>query len=256
MLRFATITATEHTGASVLAQIDQDGGQDATTPTWETVHPYGFSARPPDPATDTDGNPTAGCQALHDWDGSRGFVLPLGDPRLGPSLPAIKKGESLQYGQAGQFIRCHADGAISLFTTDDATPNGRSIFLRLSPDQGLEFSCPWIRVSCGPNGFHVLHSSGARIDLGSISGVPAPLDALASYVKIQAAMCSVMGSAVSLGTDGGAANLAAVVALDAFLATIVAAIGSASGVTPAQQAAIAAAQAAYTALSPNLGKVA
>jgi hypothetical protein len=61
---------------------------------------------------------------------------------------------------------------------------------------------------------------------------------------------------VSLGTDGGAANLAAVVTLDAFLAAIVAAIGSASGVTPAQQAAIAAAQAAYTALSPNLGKVA
>lgn len=258
MLRFATIVTTKQDDGALLAAIDQDGGKDAITPTWETIHPYGFVGIPADPDVDDEGNPTAGCQALHDWDGSRGFVLPLGDPRQGPNLPLYKKGESLQYGAAGQFIRCHDDGAISMFTTDDNTPNGRSIFLRISPTAGLEYSCPWGRMNFGPNGFHVLHSSGARLDLGAIGGIPAPLDSLASYATLEGAIASVKGAAVSLGTDAGAANAAATAALATLLTTMGAAFATmvpASGVTAVQQSAIAAALSAFSALSTNIGKV-
>lgn len=239
------------------AQVDPLGDKGA--PSFEVYHPYGFVGRPEDPDVAPDAKVVRGATALYAYEGDQGTAILMNDPRVMEKLPGCGKGESFMYGAAGQFIRCHRDGAISLFTTDDATTNGRSIYLKLSPTKGLEISMPWGRLTLGPNGFHVLHSSGARIDLGAISGLAAPLDTLSSYATLQGAMASVRGSAVSLGTDAGVANATAVTALQTLVTALAAAVASAlptTGITTAQIAAVGAALAAYTPVAQNIGKVA
>lgn len=218
--QFTTYDADDFLGAQPDA-LGDDGG---AVP-FEVLAPFGFASRPLDPEGGV------GCSLVHATQGNQGFAWFGSDPRSAPLLPALAKGESMQFGAYGQFVRCHDDGSISLFTTDDGTTNGRSIYFRISPTKGFEMQCPWGRLRLGPDGFHVLHSSGARIDLGAISGIPAPLDSLASYATISAAITSLQGSATSLGTDAGATNKAAVASLIAHLTAVSASL-SALGATP------------------------
>src|SRR6185369_2237217 len=102
----------------------------------------------------------------------------------------------------GQFIRCHPDGKISIFTTDDATPNGKSVYSQVAPT-GFTRLGPWGRETFDANGYHLKHVSGARIDLGAIGGFPAPLDAINSYVTISAQSVILDAATVSLGPDNG-----------------------------------------------------
>ncbi len=256
-LRCGTAVASYYEAGFLGLSVDVDGGQKAGAPPMAPMHPYGFISRPADPVTDDDGLPTLGVEVLYGWDGPQGYVLPLGDPRILASLPEAQPGESFMYGPTGQFIRCHADGSLSMFTTDDATTDGRSIYLKISPTTGLEYSCPWGRLTFGPNGFHVLHSSGARIDLGAIGGLPDPASALASYAKMEGAVASVRGGLVNIGSDGGATNEAATTALVAYLDALVAAIATISPGTPgsAAMATLTAAIAAMHVAIPKIGKV-
>ncbi len=226
---------------------DQDKGFGADAALWQH---FGFASRPAN--ADTDG----ACMALVAVEPNAKRVIATRDNRF-VSRPAIlKPGETMVYGAAGQFIRCHEDGSISLFTTDDGTADGRSIFLRVSPQDGFQVSTPWGRMSFGPNGFHVLHSSGARIDLGAIGGVPSigPVD-IGSYAKIQAAMCSLHGSAVSLGTSSGGANNEAVLTLITLLDTLAAIIDAKLVAGVAAVAAVNAAKALPVGSLYDIGKV-
>src|ERR1700734_488498 len=58
----------------------------------EGHHPYGFLGRPRDPTTDGDGNATAGATALLLKGGNDDFAIPLGDPRVTPTLPQLSAG--------------------------------------------------------------------------------------------------------------------------------------------------------------------
>ena len=256
-LRSGTAVSSYYEAGFLGISVDLDGGQKAGAPPMAPMHPYGFVSRPADPVADAGGIPTLGCEVLYGWDGPQGYVLPLGDPRVMAKLPEVQGGESFQYGPTGQFVRCHADGSISLFTTDDATTDGRSIYLKISPTTGLEYSCPWGRLTFGPNGFHVLHSSGARLDLGAIGGLPGPLSSLSSYAKLEGGIASVKGGAVSVGTDGGATNEAATTALVAFLDALVAAVATITPSTTgaAAMATLTAAAAAMHVAIPKIGKV-
>lgn len=82
------------------------------------------------------------------------------------------------------------------------TAEGFSVISRVGKD-GLEWVTPWGTMTFGPKGFHLRHVSGARIDLGAISGLPPPLDTLGSYATISAAMTHVEGTAVAIGTEAG-----------------------------------------------------
>src|SRR5262245_58547482 len=102
-------------GAVTLSEYDDDGflgvqvdvhGNQPSMPPFELHSPYGFHSRPLDPL---DEKP---CTAFVGWQGSQAFAWLATDPIVQPRLPALKKGESMQYGSAGQFIRCHADGRI------------------------------------------------------------------------------------------------------------------------------------------------
>lgn len=185
---------------SVTAEALASGGTHGAI---ELFHPYGFAGRPIDKDKSN-----AACSMWTMIDGSQGYGFALNDGRIQSKLPTILPGEAFQYGPTGNFVRCHADGRVSMFTTDDATVNGRTVALTIGPT-GLVFNAPWGNIKFDPSGFHVIHSSGARIDLGSIGGLPSPLGALSSYAKMSAATVGLQGSAVTTGHPAGIADAVA-----------------------------------------------
>ncbi|MET0793562.1 MAG: hypothetical protein ABW061_18730 [Polyangiaceae bacterium] len=207
--RLHTITYSEVDANGFIGiQFDAFGEQDSGMDTVEVIHPFGLMANPPEP----DANGAFSCSALIGWEGDQAYAWLCSDPRSRVVLPSLKKGETLLYGCAGNFVRMHADGRISLFTTDDNTPNGKTVALQIKPD-GLLFSAPWGKFTFDETGFHVLHVSGAALDLGAIGGLPAPLSALSSYVKLTGNMVLTEGSIVSTGTtDPASVALASAVA--------------------------------------------
>lgn len=205
------------------------------------------------------------CQAYYYQDGNEKAVIARKDHRLDAkmgNLPSTPGTKGIINSSAGRFI-LKKDGSIMNYTTDDNTDNGRGIYVETTPT-GIALVTPWCRVTIGPMGFHVLHTSGARIDLGSVGGLPSPFDALASYARMEAGLVSVKGSAVSLGTDGGAASEIAVTVAITFLSQIIQAISLITAGTPGAAALSTAglppnAAAVVTLLTPLLapiGKVA
>lgn len=91
-----------------------------------------------------------------------------------------------------------ADKSIILYTTDNALPTGKGVYLRVAPT-ALEFYAPWGRLVFDATGFHAVTASGARLDMGGIGGLPSPLDTLASYATLSAATVKCEGSVVFLG---------------------------------------------------------
>lgn len=180
-------------------QVETFSSNDVTTGWFRLYNPHGFQTRPLDP----DG--ISACQAMYWIDGTIGYAILLNDPRQQDALLQSKKGEIFFHGPGGSFVRMEEDGTISLFTTDDGTTAGRSVQFQVS-SKGLLFNFPYGRLTFDDTGFHVLHNSGARIDLGAIGGMPAPLDALQSYVAMSAAIAKVEGAAVSLGSRTGPAQ--------------------------------------------------
>jgi len=145
--------------------------------------------------------------------------------------------EARRYADEATFIRANTDtGVISLFTTEDNTPDGKSVFFQVKPD-GFIFNFPHGKLTFNGQGFHLLHSSGARIDLGAIAGLPAPLDALGSYVSVGAQIAKIEAAAIALGPAGGAAEpVAKATTLIATLGQILAALDAATSAIEALKA--------------------
>lgn len=186
-------------------QYDADGQAGAGVSSYETHHPLGFMSRMLDPVVDQHGapDPTQSCQVHIGMEEGQGHLWLLEDPRVVPNLPALRPGESLMYGCAGQFIRCHADGSITLMTTDaGGASSGKSVYLQITPT-GLRFVAPWGKLTFDATGWHLLTQAGGRFNLGSVGGLPAPLDQISSFCNIAAGMVSVNGGTVSLGPTAG-----------------------------------------------------
>jgi hypothetical protein len=172
-------------------------------------------------------------------------------------IPIRKPGEKIQFGPASNFMRMHADGSVSIFTRTEDSDQGKSVYLQVRPD-GFRIVHPHIKCTLDATGFHVNHSSGARVDLGAISGLPAPLDSLGSYATISAAMVRIEGSAIMLGSAAGVGTPVArsdqVILALAELLTAIQAVGVAMAAVagavppPGNTAAVAAAGVLTTAL--------
>lgn len=170
----------------------------------EVHFPYGLFARAPDPKRSASGEveATGAATALYWVDSYDLHVMPLEDPRAVDRLPTLKQGETCLYAQAGQFIRLHEDGSISLATTDKGGKlEGRPVTLQIGPT-GLFFAADWGRLVFDKTGFHAVTTSGARIDLGPISGLPAPLDALSTMAVLKAGTITLDAASVSMGGAG------------------------------------------------------
>lgn len=240
-------------------QYDGFGEQASGVPAIEAMHTQGFFGRPLDPTLDAGGNLVHGCQMLRFGEGDKTFAVALHDARIIPALAQVRPGESVQYGPKNNFVRCHDDGRISQMCTDDGTENGKVIASEQGPN-GWGWRGPWGKLTHDALGLHYLHASGARIDGGAISGLPAPLSALGSYWTIQAQVISLKGTAVMVGSGAydpaakATATLAVlspvVTALQAVQAALAALVGipSNSAAGAAVGAAAVAVAAAVTAL--------
>ncbi len=248
-LEYCRVEASKHDKDQFLAIIPETFGPSSTLGAIEVSHPYGFASRP------VDKDVSGACGAYYGVDGAQGFAWLANDGRIQSKLPEVLPGESFQYGVTGNFVRCHKDGRISLFTTDDATVDGRTVALTIGPT-GLVFNAPWGNLKFDATGFHVLHSSGARIDLGACGGLPAPLDSLASYATLSAALVHVEGSAVSLGASSPLSEPAAkalqsaqaLTAITTALIAVGAALATIGGITTSPAAGSGAASAAGAAI--------
>lgn len=180
-------------------QCDAYGEGSSGLPGVEAVSPYGLASRPLDPAVDAGGQLKLGAGMLNFWEGPESFGLALHDPRLIPGLPQLEKGETAVYGAASNFTRYHADGRISAMCTTDGTDQGQSVAAEQGPN-GYAWRGPWGKLTHDALGLHYLHVSGARLDIGAISGLPSPLDALSSYATLSAHIVTIGGSAVKVGS--------------------------------------------------------
>lgn len=224
-------------------------GVGASSPVWPQ---FGFVSRPADP--DEDG----AAMALWIQDGDQKRVISTRDNRHTDRLPDVQPGETAVYAVPGNFVRCQIDGAITAMTTDDNTTDGNAIYWKMSPTRGFEFSSPWARIMAGPYGISLVHSSGARLDLGSLGGLPPPFDLLSSSATITAASISLMAGAISQGNPftPGLANEIAVTALKTWVSAVSLAFTHAtpaSGMT-ADNATIQSALTALLLVIDNLGK--
>lgn len=202
VVHFDAVRASEYDEDGFLGiQLEADGIGNALEP--QTVHheaisPQGFIGRPPQATVDEAGTTKQAGQALVFWEGSEAFVLPVGAPEFIPGLATLRPGESQQYGPAFNYVRCHADGRVSIMTTQDGTANGRTVAFGVKPD-GFESQSPWGRWRDDATGWHYRHRSGARLDMGGISGLPSPLDTLGSYATIEANLFELKSKIAQLG---------------------------------------------------------
>lgn len=249
-------------------QVDSDGGppgdpNEPRVPPYEALHPYGHAGRPLDPEVDPSGEVVTAPGVLELEEGAESFVIALGDARVVPILAGLQKGESIQYGAVGNFVRCHIDGRVSRMTTHDATPNGQTVFDEIGPG-GYLCKTPWSVLRNNDTGYHYEHISGARIDMGSISGLPPPFDGLSSYFDVTAHSVRFKCSAAQFGIGAGAMPLAKapiVLANDSSIASALTAAGAAlsalgaitanSAAGPAIAAAVAAIAAAVSTISAS-----
>jgi hypothetical protein len=184
----------EKTG-TVLVQLGDVAGEQATSQGAELWSPSGFASRP---AAPTPGQEAA--QALVMKTGSRDVCLGFRDVRAQQIYGNLEAGEACIYASSGQArVLCKADGSIVAYTTEDNTDTGRGVFMRLGPD-GLRFEAPWGRITWDATGFHVIDHSGARFDMGGIGGIPSlgPLS-ISSYCTMSASLCHVDGESTLLG---------------------------------------------------------
>jgi hypothetical protein len=202
-------------------------GEDALVDPYEAHAIAGVYSRPMDPGLDANGNPDPkqAAQVLVGIEASgKGHIWPMEDPRVIALLPLLNKGERLFYGDFGQFIRAHDDGAWSFYTTDQGgNPAGQKVAMRLAPD-GWSVDAPWGRMTFDGNGFFVSVAGGPTFDMSAMS-LPAPLDQISSSITMQAKSITLNAAPVDAGPDAGTSQpLVGVTALQQILAALVGAI--------------------------------
>lgn len=205
------IVGSEYKEDGLHLQVDGYGEDNAGVEPAVYSHPAGFMSRPLDPELDPEGLPLPlkSCQAIYYWEGGRCHVIPTADPRAVVNLPRLGKGDACMFSADGvAFVRINnTTHEITMMTSADGTKDGPSIWLSLGPD-GLFIVTPWGRFEFSPNGFHVTHASGGRLDIGGI-GLPGPLEAVSSYATLQASVVKIAGAQTLLGANASGTYLPA-----------------------------------------------
>lgn len=163
--------------------------------------PLGLYARPLDPVVDPtsrEPDPTQACEVLIGQEGGQTHAIPLCDVRTIPILPILEKGETLLHNSFGTFVRLDSARAISLFTTEDGTPNGPSVYSSTAPDGFIRFGSTFAEEKLDRTGWHLKLPFG-RIDLSYVGGMPAPFTSLAGQFSVEVPAVYLEASAIALG---------------------------------------------------------
>ncbi len=202
----------------ITAQLGNAVGQTVDTDSAEWWQHVCFASRPSKPEA---GKQAA--QAVVLRKGDHDICIASQDLRGLELYGKLDHGEFAVYapgpdGTAQARILGKKDGSINIYTTSDNTTDGDSVYVRVAPD-GILFNAPWGVIRWDSTGFHILHSSGASFDLGGIYGMPAPLDQISSYCKIQAGTFNTSATSTSNGV-GAVFPLTNATALQAALTSL------------------------------------
>src|SRR5262249_36116897 len=80
------------------------------------------------------------------------------------------------------------------------TDDGKTVYLKLGKD-ALRFVAPWGSLRFDESGFHVKTQWDARLDVGGVGGLPAPIASMTSYATLSAKTVKLDGVCL-LGTAG------------------------------------------------------
>ncbi len=138
----------------------------------------------------------------HGMQGKPGAYVIVGSVTKQALRKNIEAGSVVDTAPSGEAcIMKKPDGSIIIHTTDDNSPTGSSIFLRIS-SQGLEFRSPYGNFEIGPTRNKWDHHSGGQIAMGAVS-IPllpgAVSDAFTGYCTIKAATCKMEGNSCFIG---------------------------------------------------------
>jgi hypothetical protein len=199
-------TVSDKTGR-ILLQIGNAIGQVAASDNVEQWQHNGFASRAP---AAVPGKKAA--QAVIVRRGSHDVSIAEQDERGLELYGNLADGETAVYaagkdGNSQGRTLYKDDGSVTQYTTDTNTKDGKSVYARVAkgsdaatgaPD-GFSWVGPWGTVKFDATGFHVRHISGASFSMGGISGQPAPLDQISSYITMQAGTINGIASAQSFG---------------------------------------------------------
>lgn len=167
------------------------------------------------------------------------------DARFASIVGNMEEGETCVYAPGSMaYAVFKNDGGVSIGTTSTNNPDGYSNFFQVRPT-GFAWHCQWGTMRFDATGFHINHRSGARLDLGAIGGLPAPLDQLSSYATMSAATVTLDGTAVHVGgastpiADTAAKSTPLMLYLAALNAAVAAVAAVASAATPTAASAAA-----------------
>lgn len=198
-------TALDSVTGLITAQLGDVVEEQAESQAAKWVQHVGFASRPAIP-TPQNAAAQAYCITQSDYD----ICIASSDQRTSAMYGQLKDGETSLFASTGQ-ARCmaKADGSISLMTTSDNTKDGAMVAIRVLPT-AIQFIAPWGKLVFDATGLHVLTLAGARLDLGAMIGLPAPLSSLSSYATISAGIVNCDGSSVNLGPSTGVFSPAAI----------------------------------------------
>jgi hypothetical protein len=201
LFRTADILSTDKDDSTntITAQLGDASSQSVDSNGAEIWQQCGFASRPSNVTEGAD--PAA--QALYLTRSDQDMILATRDTRSHHVYSELSPGETCIYatgetgtGQAAIFLK--KGGAVTIFTTDDNTSTGAGITFTIGPT-GMYFNSPFGTLEFSINGFFVRHHGGSSLELGSIGGMPPPLDMLSSYAVLKAHTVKLPGNAVLLG---------------------------------------------------------
>lgn len=240
----------------LLAQTGSVTSEQTETDEVEWWQHVGFLSRPPKATAKQ-----SACQAVTIRRGDRDVCIATRDLRGVELAGNIKEGETVIYaagddGKAQGRVICKADGSINVFTTDTNDATGSSVYFRVAKD-GFSWVAPWGTIRFDATGFHVRHTSGARLDLGGVGGLPFPLNELSSYATLSAGMVSASGALNALSSAPDASPAAKSAPLIEFMGLVATAISLCAAATtgPGAPAAVSGAAAVAGAVPGLAGSV-
>jgi len=123
-------------------------------------NPSGFIGYPRAPTAGSDASQTI---LLKSAAGDQAFGFR--DVKTAKLSGQMQMGETCVYAPGSQArIFLKNDGSITLYTTDDNTDGGKSVFLSVGPD-GIRFGGPWGVVTLDAKALMAMHSSGSALHL-------------------------------------------------------------------------------------------
>lgn len=196
-------TSIDDETSKIQAQLGSVVGEVVDTDNAEWWQHVGFSSRPPVPVA---GKQAA--QAVVIKRSDHDVCVASQDLRGLEIYGNLADGETCVYGPGadgnsqGRAL-FKDDGSVTLLTTNDNTPTGKVVALKIAPDS-FTFTAPWGSFKFDASGFHLKTKAGPRIDMGGLDlssiGIPASVSgALTGYIDFTAPTINLKGGICNLG---------------------------------------------------------